>query len=205
MWKKGFFYSPASSIENGDSSNTSNWELFNHSGTHIDFPFHFYKGGQTINDFPVDFWIFKKEKIQVIEIDLDGDLLIKPEQIKNNNINFNSELILIKTVYSKYRNEEKYWKYNPGLSMEFVEWIREKFTNLKVVGLDSISVSSWQHRDIGRKVHKKLLDPCDPILIIEDMDLSKIDKNTNFKNIVIAPLMVEGADGSPCTILAELV
>lgn len=192
------------SIEKGDSANTSRWDFPNHIGTHIDFPFHFYQNGQTIENFPLDFWYYQNNKIQLIEVDISKNLLIKPKSIINDDILFDAELLLIKTGYSKYRNNRKYWEFNPGLSEEFSDWIRRMFNNLQLIGIDSISISSWQYRDIGRKVHQKLLDPINPILIIEDMDLSKVSKSTNLKNICVLPLMVEKSDGSPCTILAEI-
>lgn len=202
--QKGLSVHYVNSIENGDSANTSRWEFPNHIGTHIDFPFHFYQNGQTIEDFSPDFWYYQKNKIQLIEVDLSKDLLIKPKYIINDDIQFDAELLLIKTGYSKYRSNRKYWEFNPGLSEEFSDWIRRMFNNLRLIGIDSISISSWQYRDIGRKVHQKLLDPTNPILIIEDMDLSKVSKSTHFKNICVLPLMVEESDGSPCTILAEI-
>ena len=58
--KKGFLSKPSSSIEHGDTANTSKWEFPNHIGTHIDFPYHFYKNGQTVDDFTPDFWIINR-------------------------------------------------------------------------------------------------------------------------------------------------
>ena len=203
--KKGFSYALTSSIKKGDSANTQRWELPNHLGTHVDFPYHFYKNGQTVDDFPENFWIFNGNKIQVIEVDLpDKKFLIEHTSLANTNFKQDAELLILKTGIGKYRKKEKFWKYNPGISIEMADWIVNKFKIIKAIGIDSISISSWQHRDIGRQVHKKMLNPKKPILIIEDMDLSKIDKDTNFNRIYIAPLMVRKSDGAPCTIIAEV-
>ena len=81
--KDSFSSKPLNQIKNGDSANTSNWEFFNHLGTHIDFPYHFYQNGQTIEDFTDDYWIYTGDKIQVLDVDLDEkNLLIKPENVK---------------------------------------------------------------------------------------------------------------------------
>ncbi|MCK4364505.1 MAG: cyclase family protein [Thermoplasmatales archaeon] len=203
--KQGFLLTPSSSIEKGDSANTAKWEFPNHIGTHIDFPYHFFQNGQTVEDFPTDFWFISGEKIQILEINLpDDELLIKLEYINKNNLNSDAELIIFKTGIGKYRNEDRYWEHNPGISIKTAEWIRENFKKIRIIGFDSISISSWQHQDIGRQVHKKLLDPKKPVLFIEDMDLSKVDENTIFKTVVIAPMMVKHSDGGPCTILAEV-
>lgn len=204
--KDGFSSKPLSLINHGDSANTTKWEFFNHLGTHVDFPYHFYQNGQTIEDFPEDFWIFSGEKIQILEVNInDNNYLIKPEHINVKNLHLDPEFLILKTGYDRFRNNEKYWKYNLGLDIETVHWIKNTFKNLKVIGLDSISISSWQHRDIGREVHKELLNPKNPILIIEDMDLSKIKNTSKFKMIYVAPLMVSNSDGSPCTIFAEVL
>ena len=203
--RKGFSYQPESSIEKGDTANTQKWELHNHLGTHIDFPFHFYQNGQTVDDFPEDFWVFDGRKIQVLEIILpENTYLIQPNHIQKKYIKFDAELLILNTGISKFRDEERFWKFNPGISIEMADWIVENFKNLKVIGLDSISASSWQHRDVGRDVHKKMLNPDHPVLIIEDMDLTKVSRNTIFEKVFVAPVMVKGADGGPCTILAEV-
>lgn len=203
--KKGFSSKTLSSIEKGDSANTQEWTLFNHLGTHVDVPYHFYQNGQKLDDFSADLWVFQGESIQVLEADLQkNDFLIKPENIKSKKIDYDVEFVIIKTGFGRYRSQEKYWKYNPGVSIELSDWIANKFKNIKILGLDSISVSSWQHRDIGRKVHKKMLNPKNPTLFIEDMDLSKVNTDTIFNRIHIAPLMVGKSDGAPCTILAEV-
>lgn len=203
--QKGFVSEHQKAIERGDTANTSKWQLPNHIGTHIDFPYHFYQDGQTIVDFPPDFWIFSNRRIQIVEVELPNEeLLIKPEHITSDDINFDAELLLLKTGFHTYRNNEKYWQNNPGASIEFSEWIKQHFKQLRLFGIDTISISSWQHRDIGRKVHKKLLDIKKPVLIIEDMDLSKVTNETIFKMIYVAPLLIRKSDGSPCTILAEV-
>lgn len=202
---KGFVSRSASSIKRGDTSNTSRWEFPNHIGTHIDFPYHFYKNGQTIDNFAAEFWIIDGGKVQILEVNLpDINLLIEPDFIKTISLNFNAELLLIKTGFHKYRGEEKYWNENPGISTELADWIKQHFKKLKMLGIDSISISSWQHRDIGRKVHRKLLDPEKPVLIIEDMDLSKVNDNTTFKTVYVAPFIASKSDGSPCTVIAEV-
>ena len=117
---------------------------------------------------------------------------------------FDAELLLLKTGFHKYRDKEEYWKNNPGVSIEFVKWLKQNFKNLRVIGMDFISLSSWQHRDAGREVHKILLDPKKSILPIEDMNLSKIGVDTVFNKVIVAPLMVNKSDGTPCTVFAEV-
>jgi len=148
---------------------------------------------------------FDENKIQILEVCLpEKDLLIRPKHINNCHLNSNTEFLMFKTGFDRCRGEEKYWKYNLGVDIDTAEWIKKTFKRIRIIGLDSISISSWQHRDIGRKVHKKLLNPKKPILIVEDMNLSQVNKDTVFKRVYVAPLIISKSDGSPCTILAEV-
>lgn len=202
--KKGFISEIQNSIEQGDSANTSFWNFSNHLGTHIDFPNHFYKNGQTLDDFSPDFWIYNRKDIQILETELPkNELLIKPNYIINR-YNQKAKVVFLKTNIGRYRNQKKYWKQNPGISPELVDWLRQTFHKIKIFGLDSISVSSWQHREIGRHVHKKFLNPDAPIILIEDMDLSKINQKTDINKLIIAPFRVSRENGCPCTIFADV-
>jgi len=203
--EKGFLSKSLNSIRDGNTANTSKWEFPNHLGTHIDFPYHFFQKGQTVEDFSTYFWFISGEKTQILEINLpDNNLLIKPEFINKDNLSFDSEFLIFKTGIGKYRDKDRYWEYNPGIGIETAEWIRKNFKKIRIIGFDSISISSWQHRDVGRIVHKKMLNPKNPILIVEDMDLSKVSKDTIFKIVYVAPLRITKSDGGPVTIIAEV-
>ena len=68
--------------------------------------------------------------------------------------------------------------------------------------MDLISVSSYSNRLEGRKAHHAFLNPeeGDPILLIEDM---KLDTVGPFSKIIVAPLLIDKADGVPCTVIAH--
>jgi len=135
---------------------------------------------------------------------IKNEYLIKPEHIIADEFNSNAKVVFLKTNMGRYRNLRRYWEDNLGVSIELEKWIRAEFKKIKIFGLDSISVSCWRSREIGRKVHKKFLNPKKPILIIEDMNLSKVDRSTIFKNVFFIPLMVSKSDGAPCTVIAEI-
>ena len=89
-------------------------------------------------------------------------------------------------------------------SNEIAFYLKAFFPKIRVLGFDSISVSSFQNRIIGREAHKAFLDPKNPILLLEDMDLTNVDKNTKFKRVIIAPLRISKCDGLPCTVIGEI-
>jgi len=189
-----------SSILEGDVANDSSIETTVHIGTHIDMPYHFYEDGQTIEDFSDDFWIFKN--ILIIEIKpknviVKKELIEKLNDLKSNEI----ELIIVKTDICNIRKEDDFWKNNYGFHPDIYDYLVENFPKVRVLGFDSISVSSFSERMLGRESHKRFLNPSRPILLLEDMDLREISKNTSFDRIIIAPLRIAKCDGLPCTIM----
>lgn len=189
-----------SEISKGASSNTKYLKLPNHTGTHIDFPNHFSDTGKTINDYPASFWEFNQ--VQVINYMAKQEEILDETLLKKHNINSGTEFLIINTGFEKYRKEEIYWNNNPGLAPQLAKTLKTKCPNLRAIGFDFISVSSFQNRLLGREAHKRFLIEND-ILLIEDMKLSEI-QGGKIKSILALPLMVDKIDGAPITIIAEV-
>jgi kynurenine formamidase len=68
--------------------------------------------------------------------------------------------------------------------------------------MDFISLTAYQHRELGRAAHKAFLGGEHPILLVEDMDLNQLSSQP--KSIVCAPLLMKGADGAPVHIIASI-
>ena len=85
------------------------------------------------------------------------------------------------------------------------EYLRKTFPMLRIMGFDSISLSSFANRDVGREAHKAFLENDRPILPLEDMDLGRIENKSVINKVITAPMHVQSADGSPCTVFAEMV
>jgi len=198
--EKGIKISPDKQIQSGDSCNTLNLSFPNHSGTHIDFPFHFNQGGKTINDYPASYWQF--DHVETIDLSgkVDDNQIIGPELFSGMG-NLATELLLIKTGYGAYRGSNRYTLTPPGLSSNLAPFFRKNFPQLRCVGMDLISVSSYSNREEGRKAHHAFLNPDEGeiILLIEDM---KLDTDGPFNKVIVAPLLIDNADGAPCTVLA---
>lgn len=193
-----------SDISKGDIANDSNINTTVHIGTHIDMPYHFFENGQTIKDFSIDYFKFKN----VLFVDIlptspiiKDDLVNKLHQVKDKE---NFELLVIKTGICNKRDEEIFWKENYGFDPSIAEYLRINFPKIRVMGFDSISVSSFSNRMLGREAHKAFLNPDNPILLLEDMDLRELNQNSKIKNLDIVPLRISKCDGLPCTIIAEI-
>jgi len=191
-------------IENGDSCNASLWHLPNHLGTHVDAPKHFFQKGPSIDFYTPDFWIF--QNISLAHVSCDRNRLIDAKDLMPF-LSMDTELLLVKKEPAVLRGCRKYWEENYGLSPDVGYELRSRYKRLRVIGVDSISISSWQNRMVGQEAHRTLLDPDstgNPILLIEDMDLSVIHENTIINKVIILPLRIKEADGAPCSIIAEV-
>ena len=187
------------SIDEGDTANTLSICTNTHLGTHIDMPKHFFEDGPSITDYHEKYWIFNYP--QLINIPCEDGKLITPIDIKSE-ISIDTDLLLLRTGFEKYRKEKRYWETNPGLSPDLGIYLREKYPNIRAVGIDPISITSILHRESGRAAHRVLLDPHapgKPIVIIEDMALSKI--STKFNQVLVLPLRIRNSDGAPVTIM----
>jgi kynurenine formamidase len=196
-----------SSIKRGDIANDSSISTTVHIGTHIDMPYHFFEDGQSIEDFPASFWRFYGDEILLLELKEIKDLVVEDELIKElekieDKLNY--KLLLVKTGACYIREKKEFWERNYGFSPKVAEYLRENFSNIRIFGFDSISVSSFQNRMVGREAHRAFLNPKSPILLLEDMDLREVDEQTIFKSITIAPLRIEECDGLPCTIFGDI-
>ena len=211
---------PSRSITAGDTANTSHLEFSNHSGTHIDAPYHFDEDGKKITDYTLDFWRCQKvlciespslpeAKEQLGILQFEDALEFVTEGFKKTYEQENSaleiEAILWKTGWCQRRGEDAYATAGPGIAAELAEYLREKFPNLRFLGFDLISLSSFANREAGREAHRAFLCHERPILPIEDMDLRNLPKKYDaLQNLLISPLFIQEGDGAPVTVWAEI-
>lgn len=190
------------SLSCGDSCHTYSFKMENHWGTHIDSPNHFFEDGKCIHEYPAEFWEY--DHPQIIDVDVSTNLIIPIEQL-DGKVNSDTDILFLRTGFTHFRNEDRYSLENPGVNSKVGFYLREKYPNLKVIALDFISISSRTNRNEGRLAHQSFLDPSglgDPILIIEDV---KLNENINsILNVTVLPLLIEGVDSTPCTIIAKV-
>jgi len=171
-----------------------------HIGTHIDFPAHSIKNGKNINDYNAEYFVFTNPFICNINMEC-GDY-INSEHLKKIDIPKCTDFLLIRTGYGKFYREEKYWNDNPGLDESVAEFSKSEFPKIRAIGMDFLSVNAYKNKEPGRKAHLAFLSEPE-ILIIEDVFIP--DEILTFKQIIVAPMLIDMADGVPCSIIAETV
>lgn len=190
----------------GDTCNTLSITLSNHSGTHIDFPFHFDPDGKKMSDYPDDFWF--SECVDIIETDpvpepgkiIDRSFL---ERQLREGYDRKARVVLIRTGWCGVREKKCFWENPPGIGPDVASFLRITYPDIRFLGVDLISISSFPKSDLGKEAHRAFLKHNHPILLIEDMNLSGIPAN-GIKNILISPLNIRDADGSPCNVFCNI-
>lgn len=193
------------SIANGDVANTTVLHLFSHSGTHLDAPKHFNDEGACAYQLPIENYIFFSPL--VLEVPKpDGGAILKEElepyaeQLKT------ADLAMLRTGWIEKRSSDpqRYPLEGAFLHPDGARFLME-YTNLKGVAIDTVSIGAPNaipetietHQiltGVGRKDGRFLL-------ILEDL---RIDADLgNASRIYAWPLLIEGSDGSPCTMVAE--
>lgn len=195
-------------ISTGDHCNSSYLSTPAHAGTHIDAPYHFNQQGQSLEDYVPDFWRVSFPWLmeiacapaEIIDLKKCGEAL--------NDIPEACDGLFLKTGAEVWREHspEIYMNRGPALAVEVVTWLRQH-RRLKFFGLDCISIGSVQHREIGRQAHQEFFKTenfeSSPVLLVEDMKLSQLERSP--KTLWIVPMLYEQADGSPATVLAEII
>ncbi len=187
------------SIDKGDACQTFWIRMENHWGTHVDCPAHFFLDGKNVCDYDCDFWFFKNP--QVIKIIAKPGQIITIEHIKDR-IDIDTDIILFVSGWENFRGQNIYSLNNPGLHPDIALWLRQSYPSVRAVGIDWISISAFQQKEIGRLAHKAFLNPYSeghPVLLIEDMKLS--GDISYLEGLFVSPILIDKIDSAPCTVV----
>ncbi|PKL63230.1 MAG: arylformamidase [Methanomicrobiales archaeon HGW-Methanomicrobiales-2] len=182
--------SHALSMERGDPSTVSLLEMGAHTGTHMDAPAHFVRGGTGIGDIPLDASMGPARVIPIRD-----RTSIQPDELAEHSIQ-RGERVLFKT-----HNSEHCWDTDTFVE-DFVyvseaaaEYLVER--QVRLIGVDYLSVGGF-HAD-GVKIHRTLLNA--GIWIIEGLNLKQVPPGQ--VDLVCLPLKILGGDGAPARALVR--
>lgn len=169
--------------------NVSEITLGSHTGTHVDSPWHFLPGGNTIDKEPAEKFI---GQAFVADLSLLGGRGISRSDLERYDLQ--DDILLMYTGTGERQTDFGY------LEPDGAEWIVEH--GVKSVGIDTLSVEKYGRHDAP--VHKMLLR--NGIGIMENLGpaLAKCVGRTMFLFCSYLPLV--GLDGSPArAILFEII
>ena len=170
--------------------NTRKIIIGTHTGTHIDAPLHFIENGNSIEKIPLTKLIGEVTIVDFSSMKCNHS--ISKEDISQIDI---SEKILFKFGWGEKWNKMEFYKNHPYFSEEAANYLVSK--GVELIGYDTPSPDSSLNNNEGEDspIHKIFLK--NNIILLEYVaNLSKIN-NFNDWNIVVAPMKIEGSDGSP--------
>lgn len=153
--------------------------LGSHTGTHIDAPSHYLKGGQTVDQIPPGMLMGPARVLDCT----DAEEVIRPRHLAGRLAG--TRTLLLKTWFSERQTFEPDY---PSLSSGAADLIAD--AGITCLGTDAPSIE--EYRGEGA-VHRRLLGH--GVVILELLDLSAVPEGEYF--MVALPLRLKGVDGSP--------
>ena len=176
--------------ECGDVASVSKISMGSHTGTHMDAPLHFVRGGEGMDRMPLDAAVGRARVIEV-----QDPVSVKPEDLRGVG---RGERVLFKTQNSARRWEED------AFDEDFVYVSKEAARELaargvRTVGVDYLSVGGF--REDGVETHRALLGA--GIWVIEGLNLLAVEPGEY--DLVCLPLKIEDGDGAPARAILRAI
>jgi arylformamidase len=179
-------------MERGDPCTVSLLEMGAHTGTHMDAPAHFVRGGIGIDDMPVDAAIGSARVIPILD-----RTSIKTDELVRHHIR-RGERVLFKTHNSAHCwDTDHFIEDFVYLSASAAQYLADR--QVRLVGVDYFSVGGF--RAEGVETHQALLKA--GIWIIEGLNLKQVGPGR--VQLVCLPLKIAGGDGAPARALVRPV
>lgn len=177
-------------LERGDRHSLSLLSMSSHSGTHVDAPAHFIKGGRTVDKINFENLMGTASVVEISDTES-----VKPEGLKASLIR-KGDRILIKTRNSElWRNKKTFDKDFVYLTVETAIYLMER--KISLVGVDYLSAGGGG--EDGSEVHRILLGA--GITIIEGLDLSEVGQGKY--ELICLPLKIQNGDGAPARVIVR--
>jgi kynurenine formamidase len=172
-----------------------------HTGTHVDAPSHFKPGLASIDRISSDRLVCNAV---LIRAEKSANQLIEEQDLGNHQIR-EGDAVVIATGWEKRSGSRNYMSENPGLSEQAARYLERKRVN--AVAIDCPSIDSGAD---SRFIAHNILLSCN-ILVIENLcNLNRVTRSRRSRSsaitftLVISPLKLGGATGSPARVLALL-
>ncbi len=171
-------------LEAGAPANLTHLDVGAHTGTHMDAPLHFVRGGRGIDEMPLDAGIGPCRVVEILASASVSAADLRPFAPSP------GERLLVKTRNSRRRWERE--PFDPGfvhLRADAAEFLADR--GIRTLGVDYLSVGGYEAD--GVETHLALLRA--GIWIIEGLNLGPVAPGEY--ELVCLPLRLLGADGAP--------
>ena len=191
-------------------------EMAEHGGTHIDAPIHFSKGGQTLDQVPIERFVGTGVRIDVtVQCARDRDYRVSIQDFERWELAHGRiqprAIVLLDTGFARYWPSRQQYLgtklrgsegiqalHFPGLHPEAADWlVRER--QVKAVGIDTASIDFGQSSKF--ETHVALLSQNVPVF----ENLSDLhDLPYRGFDVIALPMKIAGGTGGPLRVIAVL-
>lgn len=174
---------------NGDPFNLAVLSLGTHSGTHVDPPSHYFDGGATVDQIPLEVLVGPG-----VVVDMRGRTEIDLSSLKEASL-YDRTRVLFKTDNGPKLRGQFFHEDYVHLTEDAAQYLVAR--SVMLVGIDYLSIE--RYGNWGAPVHRALLAA--NVLVVEAVDL--LDVPPGPCEIYCLPLRIEGGDGAPARVLIQ--
>ena len=193
---RGVDISVAKRVET-DGWNATTLSLYSHCGTHMDSPFHFLPGANTIDQQNLNAVVGPALVVNLApahpkQLFTVGDFAEVEDQVQP------GTRLLLRTDWHRRYGTEEYRDELPRISVELAEWLVDR--QVALLGVEPPSVADVNNMEEITKVHQILLRG--GVVIVEG--LANLDQLAQpAVEFIALPLRIVGGDGSPVRAIAR--
>lgn len=173
-------------LERGDTYTLTRLDMGAHTGTHLDAPAHFIRGGATVESLDLETLIGP-----ALVVDARGRGHLSAETLEALAIPAGVQRLLLRTDNSLrwQRGEQTFAEDFIAIAPSGAAWLAAR--GVKLVGIDYLSVAPF---DDSASTHQILLGA--GVVAVEGLNLSAIEPGDY--QLICLPIKIGGADGAPC-------
>ncbi|MFC7060840.1 arylformamidase [Halobacillus seohaensis] len=176
-----FCYKLTWGMDETGSVNVGQFQSSNHSGTHVDAPFHYDNRGAKIADLPIERFVG-----QALVINMEGKSTIHAKDLEP--FRFEGvDKVLFRSV--SWRNRGEFPENYTVIGEDVASFLKEE--GIDLIGVDTPSVDPETSKELT--AHHSLY--AEDILILEGIVLDHVAPGTY--ELTALPLKMDDADGSP--------
>jgi arylformamidase len=176
-------------LDKGDMATVSRLELGAHTGTHVDAPLHFIRGGSGVDSLDLNVLVGPALVVHALEVDE-----LSAEVLEGLAIPPGTRRVLVRTRNSDRwaRGERAFDESFVAISEDGARWLVER--GLRLVGVDYLSVAPFGN---VAPTHQTLLRA--GIIPVEGLNLSEIAPGVY--ELFCLPIKIVGGDGAPARVI----
>lgn len=174
-------------IDDGRDHDLSTFAMGSHTGTHVDAPAHYVRGGATVERLPPGALVGPAAVVE-----FPGSADIGAADLEALGVDGTVPRVLFKTANGRLWEQDafqrEYISLTEGAARRVVE------LGLELIGIDYLSVEAYDSP--GFAVHHTLLES--GVVVLEGVDLRQVPAGEYL--LVCAPLKLAGAEGAPARV-----